>query len=112
MKKFAFVFMALGMLFMFQPAATAVMSSSNLFETIENNDGDPEKCKKCDKCKEGKCDAECKAKCEKEGCKKEGTSCTHKGSETSTTGESKCASKCSSSATTKSCCKKTPEEKK
>lgn len=107
MKNLAMVFMALGMLFMFQPAANAITTSTFSFEVIDNNDGDPEKCKKCDKCKEGKCDAECKAKCEKGGkCEhKDGATCSHK------EGESKCASKCSTSGEHKSCCKKTEERK-
>lgn len=104
MKKLGLLFMAFGIFFMFQPAANAISDSSFSIELSENNDGDPEKCKKCDKCKAGKCDAECKAKCEKEGCNKN-TSCTHK------EGESKCASKCATSGEKKSCCKKTEERK-
>jgi hypothetical protein len=110
MKKLALLaVVVLGTFFMFLPAVNALSADRNV-ETIENNEGDPEKkCEKCGKdCTDENCTAKCKKECTKEDCKKEctkdakcckGESCKKESCDKSkcSKGETSCKKKCTGS---------------
>lgn len=113
MKNVTLVFMAVvGMFFLFQPSANAVMNTVSSFEIVDNNDGDPEKkCKKCDsKCSDENCTAKCKKECTKEDCKKECSKKDCTKASCSKDGASNCC-KSSTCADKKECSKKSCEKK-
>ncbi|CAG5082320.1 hypothetical protein [Parvicella tangerina] len=112
MKNLALVLVvALGAFFMILPGVNAFADNAAAIESLENNDGDPEKkCDKCgEKCTDKDCTAKCKKGCTKEDCKKECTkdakSCSKENCKKGSCDKSKCSheeGKCKKSCTHKS----------
>ena len=109
MKKAALIIVVvLGTFFMFLPAVNALADNAAAIESVESNEGDPEKkCEKCGgKCTDENCTAKCKKECTKENCKKECTkdakSCSKENCKKGSCDKSKCSheeGKCKKSCT-------------